>query len=199
MIRKPGNKLNRISGHSLTRREVLVGAAGLTIAAAAVKVGAVQPSAASGSETSPSNGVIRRYMAASAPIGDGRVLVAGGYNRPWKSGRGPRALNSAVLLDPASGVVTEIAPMKVARARHAAVMLVDGRVAVIGGIGLKPTASIELYDPATNSWSSVGQLAQPRYDHTAVYDGYSIHVVGGSGLNMISGVETIHPGGTRWS
>ncbi len=59
--------------------------------------------------------------------------------------------------------------MNTARAYHAAVLLKNGKVLVIGGItgyssngnGL-PTASSELYDPTTGSWSQTGSLAVGR-------------------------------------
>lgn len=137
-------------------------------------------------------------MAAAAVLGDGRVLVTGGYGRPWNGGKAPPALNSVIVYSPASDSSSVAAPMRLPRARHAAVALRDGRVAVLGGVGLKPTASIEVYDPATNSWRLVGSLAQPRYDHSAVYDGHTIYVMGGSGLEMLSGVEAVDPGGSHW-
>jgi hypothetical protein len=44
------------------------------------------------------------------------------------------------------------------RSYHAAVLLVDGRVLVIGGAGEGQSTldSTELFDPATGAWSSPG-------------------------------------------
>ena len=69
----------------------------------------------------------------------------------------------------------------------------DGRVAVIGGMSQNPTASVEIYDPARNTWQVGAPLAQPRYDHSAVADGDLVHVLGGSNSLMMSGVETLDP------
>lgn len=80
--------------------------------------------------------------------------------------------------------------MKVPRARHAAVTLADGRVAVLGGVHTRPTASVEVFDPAAGTWTGGGEMALPRYDHMAETDGYSIFVMGGSAQGMMSGVET---------
>lgn len=136
---------------------------------------------------------VRRYMAASAILGDGRILIAGGYDRPWTSETTPTPLRSVVIYDPSSGTSFAAAPLSVPRARHAAVSLGDGRVAVIGGMGLTATASVEVYDPVANAWRFAKPLSQPRYDHSAVSDGSSITVLGGSGQSMISSIEVLDP------
>jgi len=132
---------------------------------------------------------MRRYMAAAATLADGRILVTGGYDQPWTDEITPSPLNSAMLYDPRNGTWTTAAPMMTPRARHAAVTLPDGRVAVIGGMGLSATASVEIYDARTNQWRSAPSLAQPRYDHSAVLDGGNIYVLGGSAASMLSSVE----------
>ncbi|HXH60238.1 MAG TPA: kelch repeat-containing protein [Fimbriimonadaceae bacterium] len=137
---------------------------------------------------------IMRYMAAAAALGDGRVLVTGGYDRQFSDTDTPSALCSAVVYDSYTGKTSVAAPMSIPRARHAAVSLKDGRVAVVGGISSQPTASIEIYDPGTNSWTSTRPLAQPRYDHVAAYDGDAIIVIGGSSVAMLTGVEAVYPG-----
>jgi N-acetylneuraminic acid mutarotase len=134
-------------------------------------------------------------MAAAAALGDGRVLITGGYDQPWTGGAAPRALSSVVVYNPSNGEYANAAPMRFPRARHAAVQLQDGRVAVIGGISASPTASIEVYDPSTDSWSVSQPLTQPRYDHVAVSDGNSVFVFGGSGQSMLASIETVYPGG----
>ena len=69
--------------------------------------------------------------------------------------------------------------MSVPRTLHTATMLADGRVLVVGGqyvvfdgkaqyqAVVKTTASAEIYDPATETFSPTGSLAAPRYNHTA--------------------------------
>ena len=200
MANTPERKVREHEGGAISRREVLVGAAGAALIAGAASVVAMPlPKQLSGTQrTVATRAPIRRYMAAAAVLGDGRVLVTGGYDRPWSGGKAPPALNSVIVYNPLSDTSSVAAPMRVPRARHAAVALRDGRVAVLGGVGLNATASIEVYDPWTNSWRLAGSLAQPRYDHSAVYDGNTIYVIGGSGLTMLSGVEAVHPGGTAW-
>src|SRR5438270_10739182 len=97
----------------------------------------------------------RRYHTATL-LEDGRVLVAGGS-------RGPGAiLRSAELYDPPTNRWAPAASMKTPRAYAAAVELTDGHVLITGGLGSgtagDTAASAELYDPATNSWSTAGNM-----------------------------------------
>ena len=93
---------------------------------------------------------------------DGRVLMVGGWS--WKSVAGGVSSSSTIaeteVLDPASlswsagGVLAE------SRVYHGVTLLPDGRVLVAGGrpysdsAMLDPIASVEIYDPATNSFSA---------------------------------------------
>lgn len=182
---------------SLTRRQVLAGAAGAALAAGIPLARAAETShqvRAEKRRLEPTDQKLRRYMAASAALPDGRILVTGGYDRPWNgSDKPPTPLRSAMIYDPANQAWTVAAPMATPRARHAAVTLADGRVAVIGGMSQNPTASVEIYDPARNAWQMGASLAQARYDHSAVADGDLVHVLGGSNSMMMSGVETLDP------
>jgi hypothetical protein len=182
----------------LSRREVLVGAAAAVIAAGTGSVAAASPGQRARHERTMANGApVLRYMAAAAVLGDGRVLITGGYDRPFDGGSGPTALASAVVYDPVTGQYRSVTPMRVPRARHAAVPLQDGRVAVLGGIGIVPTASVEVYDPDSDSWHVSTPLAQPRYDHVAVTDGTTVFVFGGSAQGMLASAESVTPGSTR--
>jgi len=58
------------------------------------------------------------------------------------------------------------ASMEVARGEHAALLLPDGRVLVIGGRSVRPVALAEFYDPSTGQWTSGGDMEQARYEHT---------------------------------
>lgn len=177
----------------LSRRDVLAGAATVALAAGAASAFGI-PRASPRKQAGSRSKVVtplRRYMAASTPLGDGRILVTGGYDRPWTDSAQPVPLRSALVLDPASGRWEAIASMTLPRARHAAVTLGDGRVAVLGGIGAAPLASVEIYDPATNEWHSATPLSLPRYDHNAVAEGSRVYVLGGSGQAVLSTLETV--------
>ena len=195
MHKKSKKPSHALGPPKLTRRELLAGAAA-TAVAVSIPTAFANPSRPAKKKQTPSSRSdlqIRRYLAASAILGDGRILIAGGYDRPWTSGITPQPLRSVVIYDPSSGTSLAAAPLSVPRARHAAVSLGDGRVAVIGGMGLTATATIEVYDPAANAWRFAKPLSQPRYDHSAVSDGSTITVLGGSGQSTMSIVEVLDP------
>jgi N-acetylneuraminic acid mutarotase len=101
---------------------------------------------------------------------DGRILAAGGGvegNPGWNS------TASAEVFDPKSGAWTITAPMTVARSRHTATLLPDGRVLVAGGATTfhgdtgDVTATAEVYNPRTGKWTAAAPMPKPRYVHGA--------------------------------
>jgi Galactose oxidase, central domain len=100
---------------------------------------------------------------------DGKVLVTGGRTSP-DSIVAPAA--TAELYDPATGVFTPATGnMGLGRARHTATLLPNGKVLVAGGISNfsmgGEIASGQLYDPATQLFSTTSSLAEPRSYATA--------------------------------
>jgi N-acetylneuraminic acid mutarotase len=74
------------------------------------------------------------------------------------------------------------------RAEAQAVLLLDGRVLLIGGTSLQRETvfnSVEIYDPASNTWQVAAPLAQARYEHTATLlpDGRVVVVGGWKSIN----------------
>jgi N-acetylneuraminic acid mutarotase len=190
-MEKDGENMARGPDKGLTRREIIGGAAVIALVAASPVAQAIGPRKRRGqTRATPIGAPLRRYMAAAAGLGDGRILVTGGYDKPWGNEQEPSALNSAVIFDPASNTWSAAAPMGSPRARHASVSLADGRVAVLGGLGMNPTGSVEIYDPRTNTWERAASLKQPRYDHTATSEGGIVYVMGGSSNTMLSSLET---------
>src|SRR5436190_14266364 len=68
---------------------------------------------------------------------------------------------------------------------HTATLMSDGKVLVAGGtesvFGDDGISSAEFYDPATGIWTSAGELAHRRFDHTAtLLTNGKVLVVGGS-------------------
>ena len=120
---------------------------------------------ASGSWTATSSLSAARTQHTATLLPNDRVLVAGGSD---SSGN---ALASAELYDPASGSWTATGNLNTARYGFTATLLPNDKVLVAGGVvNSGPpffTASAELYDPATGSWTATGDLNTGRTQHTA--------------------------------
>ena len=131
--------------------------------------------------TSGGGKALPRYLHAAVGLPDGRMVVMGGYRvsaaTRSRSVSAPTA--SVQLYDPSSNTWTDLAPMRIGRARHAAVLLADGRIAVLGGIYSTNMSSIEVYDPTANAWSSGGALPYPMVDLSATLSPSGIVVSGG--------------------
>lgn len=129
----------------------------------------------------------RGHRAVKLP--DGRVLVAGGLARG-------ELLASAEVFDPEAGTWTETGSMTTPRLGHTLTLLGDGRVlaaggttpegteVAVGGQTVRPSTSVEIYDPATGTWSRAGDLSRPRFEATAtLLDGGRVLLVGGTGTS----------------
>jgi hypothetical protein len=92
---------------------------------------------------------------------NGQVLVAGGLCRACSSS----PLAEAELYNPATGKWTVTGSMSTPRSNHAATLLANGEVLVVGGINAGAggnavaLASAELYNPATGTWSTTGSMS----------------------------------------
>ena len=102
---------------------------------------------------------------------------------------------------------TSTGSMETARQAHAAILLRDGRVLVVGGrtavggfraAGQKVYDSSELYDPATGTWSTTGSMTHKRSTHTVtlLQDG-RVLAVGTKGKKTIP--EVFDPSADAWS
>ena len=123
--------------------------------------------------------VMARSQHTQTLLSDGRVLVVGGS----RGGIGSEIVpfDAAELYDPAA-VRLARRPRRCRRAAPTTplTLLDDGRVLVTGGRGR--VDSTEIYDPATDQWSSAGSMSEWRVDHTAtlLVDGFVL-VTGGIG------------------
>jgi N-acetylneuraminic acid mutarotase len=141
---------------------------------------------------------IARSGATATLLPTGHVLVAGGY------ANGETRI--AELYDPAEGTWRMTGSLITARAFHTATLLSDGRVLVAGGqLGGDSRTGIpggvhsaELYDPATEQWSSTGSTSTVSYRHTATLlpDG-KVLALGSSGC--IHAAELYDPATGLWS
>jgi N-acetylneuraminic acid mutarotase len=115
-------------------------------------------------------------------LSSGQVLVAGGWigNAPlyWR--------RTSELYDPATGTWTATETLSTPRGNHTATLLDSGKVLVVGGDSTNvetgaggETGTAELFDPATNTWSSAGWAgARAFHAATRLYSG-QVLVTGG--------------------
>lgn len=111
------------------------------------------------------------------------------------------ALRYPALLDPTWSLAGS---MSEPRERFASLRLEDGRVLVAGGVGSvtgEPSASAELYDPATETWSVTGSLSMARSDFTLSARASSgALAVGGDGIDgALDAVELYDPVSGAWT
>lgn len=191
------------------------GGAGLTFASAELYDPATDTWTLTGTMTSA------RALHTATRLPDGRVLVSGGFGQ--RGGSLPSvpstpgvdaALPAAEIYTPATGQWTAVPPMPTARADHRAVLIpasshagaAGGKVLVTGGQNAGATvAAAELYDPATNSWASVGAMASAREAHALIVlaDG-RVLAAGGSATGSAGGVvlaacEVFTPSAGAWA
>ncbi|HEV8422328.1 MAG TPA: kelch repeat-containing protein [Chthoniobacterales bacterium] len=134
---------------------------------------------------------------------NGKVLVAAGRY----DGYGPFPLDSAELYDSATGTWTSTGHLTTFRENHAAALLANGKVLVVGGddyytsnsVGV--LASAELYDPSSGIWTATGSLATARGGHTAtLLPNGKVLVVGGSNLDgLVASAELYDPQTEMWT
>ena len=112
---------------------------------------------------------------------NGKVLVVGG-----NGGLGP-IYASTVLYDPATNTWAARANLGTQRAIHTATRLANGKVLVTGGRDVigpasisSVTATAEVYDPESDTWTPVASMLHARLGHSATLlpDG-KVLVVGG--------------------
>ena len=114
--------------------------------------------------------------AGGAAVIDGKIYVAGG--------RPPRGSDFAVY-DPAADGWTVLPDLPTQR-NHLGVVALDGKVYVAGGrfgggFNSERTAALEIYDPATNTWTAGASLPSPRGGVAAVEAAGCLYVIGGEG------------------
>jgi hypothetical protein len=114
-------------------------------------------------------------------LDDGRVLIG-----PGNSDAGDCSVtNITELWSPTTGLFSQLSNTATARAFYSAEKLPDGRVLMAGGqlqtpACFVPTTIVEIFDPATNVWSSAPSLPVPMANSgSTVLPGGRIFIEGG--------------------
>jgi len=133
---------------------------------------------------------VGRFLHTATLLQNGKVLIVGGA---LTSASDP--VPTAEVYDPATGTFAMTGAMATARAQHTATLLTDGRVLIVGGTtstgtgDLQPTATAEVYDPSTGSFSVTRSMAEARTYHTAtLLPSGKVLVAGGGNENSTAEV-----------
>jgi uncharacterized protein (TIGR03437 family) len=134
-----------------------------------------------------------------ALVVDDKIYVAGG--------RPPRGADFAVY-EPATDTWRTLPDMPTQR-NHLSGAAVNGKVYIIGGrfeggSGSLQSAAVEVYDPATNTWSARAPMPKPRGGLNAVAANGCIHTFGGEGnpqglLGMHADHDVYNPVTNSWT
>lgn len=146
---------------------------------------------ATGTWTTTGSLITGRTFHTATLLPSGKVLVTGGYD-----GINVTSWNSVELYDPTTGVWSAASSFSsVPRFSHTATLLPNGRVLVAGGFyydgpsDLFATLNVaEIYNPATNTWTTSGNLLEHRYDHTATLLADGKVLIAGGTENYTTGV-----------
>lgn len=189
-----GNLPGKAAGHTATRlNDGRVLAVGGGNSSAVIFDAATRTWKAAGGTSSS-----RSYHTATL-LRDGRVLLVGGSDGAGK------AIISSSIYDPVAGSFATGPSLSAARERHTATLLADGRVLVAGGrvaTGNRFTAlrSAEIYDPATNAFTTVTTMLSARYSHgTSVVAGKVLVAGGNVGSTETSATEVFDPATGVWT
>jgi hypothetical protein len=132
-----------------------------------------------------------RSSYAATLLQDGRVLLTGGIT----SGGG--MTNSAEIYDPSADTWTLLSAVMVdPRSGHTASLLQDGRVLLAGGQNSGgAVSSLEIFDPANNSFTGAGVMSSPRMNHAAAVlpDGGVLIIAGSDGTNPLNSSDIYDP------
>src|SRR5262245_56534852 len=150
-----------------------------------------------------------------------KIYAFGGFVLPQSGPPAWEPINNAWEYDPATDEWKELAPMPTKRGAATAAAA-GGKLYVTGGANALPgvtepsihparphnvLATVEEYDPATNTWRTRRSLLLPRNHHVTASAGDRIYVIGGRvGSAFISGtsnnvdlVESYDPAADLWT
>ena len=104
-------------------------------------------------------------------------------------------VNTAEIYDPATDSFTTVGAMATPRYQHTMTLLADGSVLVAGGFDemtvasyVLPLASMERFNPATNSFTPAGAMEARRARHNAIrLPNNTVFLAGGAGQSWMTG------------
>jgi hypothetical protein len=122
-----------------------------------------------------------RYIHTATLLPNGKVLVAGGDTAVGI------ATATAELYDPTTGEFSVTGSLAVARDAHTATLLNNGKVLLTGGLNANAggiaTATAELYDPVTGTFTATASMSGPREAHVAtLLNNGNVLVTGGGAI-----------------
>jgi N-acetylneuraminic acid mutarotase len=150
-----------------------------------------------------------------------KIYAFGGFTYPESGAAAWNPINNVWEYDPATDDWKELAPMPTKRGAASAAVA-GGKIYVTGGANSLPgvtengihaqrphnvVATVEEYDPATNTWRARRSLLLPRNHHVSAGVGDKVYVIGGRvGSAFISGtsnnvdlVEMYDPATDMWT
>ncbi|MFE7393760.1 carboxypeptidase regulatory-like domain-containing protein [Streptomyces sp. NPDC057582] len=128
-------------------------------------------------------------------VHDGKVYSGFGYT-------GSADSNALYALDPGAGTWTKLASAADTREGNPAHGFIGGKLYVVGGWGASgaPDAKLEVYDPASNSWSTKASSPKPYAGSGSAVLGGKLYVVGGCTSTCGTTDVTVYdPSSDSWS
>lgn len=150
----------------------------------------------------------------STCVVDGKIFVIGGSLRLKMDEYGDVSLSTVEMYDPETDTWAGKANMPTVRS-NVSVSVVKGKIYAIGGsklkkiqvprgfrIGSEEIPTVEMYDPATDTWTQKADMLTSRKTKTCVVDG-KIYAIGGwstdSEQSQLETVEVYDPATDRWA
>ena len=126
-----------------------------------------------------------RYFFTATVLQNGQVLIAGG------TGYGSALVPTCELYNPTTGTFSETGNLNIPRFNHTATLLNNGTVLITGGLvwdsaedAFTETATAELYNPSSGTFTLTGSMAQAVSSQTATLLGSGmVLIAGGEGLS----------------
>ncbi|MEA4971873.1 MAG: kelch repeat-containing protein [Candidatus Metalachnospira sp.] len=140
---------------------------------------------------------------------DGKIYVIGGHGGSIWHISDINSLSSTEVYDPPTDTWTTLAPMTTSRYGFET-EVIDGKIYAIGGWNVsagdskgKSLSSTEVYNPSTNTWTTLASMPTPRcYLQTEVINGkiYAIGGYGSSGCDdILSSTEVYDSSTDPWT